>query len=78
MERFAGLTLDEGRALYATLSPAEQAAMDARGLKQVWRRMSARKAHARRKAKAIAEMPGMKLMREREERLARTVGVDHA
>jgi hypothetical protein len=55
MERLVVLPPDEGRALYATLSLDEQAAMDARGLKRMWRSIRAREAHARRRQQAIAE-----------------------
>ena len=47
MERFVGLSVDEGRKLYATLSPDERAAMDARGLKQTWRSMRAAETRGR-------------------------------
>jgi 3-methyladenine DNA glycosylase/8-oxoguanine DNA glycosylase len=48
MHRFVGLTVDEGRAVYATLSPEQQAALDERGLKSSWRSMRASEARARR------------------------------
>jgi len=35
-QRFAGLTIDEGRALYETLSPEEQRALDEHGVKGSW------------------------------------------
>jgi hypothetical protein len=54
-ERFAGLSVDEGRALYATLSPDERAAVDARGLKRAWRSMRASESHGRREQTARAE-----------------------
>jgi hypothetical protein len=47
-ERFAGLSVDEGRKLYASLTPAEQAAMDDRGLKRSWRSMRAAETRGRR------------------------------
>jgi hypothetical protein len=55
MERFVGLTVDEGRAPYATLTPEEQAALDDRGLKSSWRSMRASEAHQRRRSDAIEE-----------------------
>jgi hypothetical protein len=48
MARFDGLSVDEGRKLYATLSPSEQAALDERGLKRAWRSAHAREGHERR------------------------------
>jgi hypothetical protein len=36
MERFVGLNVEDGRALYARLSAEDQAALDDRGLADVW------------------------------------------
>jgi hypothetical protein len=41
MEWFVGLSPDDGRVLYATLTREQQAALDARGLKSAWRSMTA-------------------------------------
>jgi hypothetical protein len=55
MGSFIGLSIDEQRELYATLSPDEQAEMDARGLKQMWRSRRATEAHRCRQQNAAAE-----------------------
>jgi hypothetical protein len=55
MARFVGLSVDEGRKLYSTLTPAQQAVLDARRLKSHWRSMRAREAHERRQKAATDE-----------------------
>jgi hypothetical protein len=49
MERFVGLTADEGRALYSTLPSEQQAELDARGLRATWRSMRTQETRDRRR-----------------------------
>ena len=78
MERFVGLCADDGRVLYATLTREQQAALDARGIKSIWRSMTASGQSQRRKqeawAKAIEDAKAKAGERDQGSRPTRTVG----
>jgi hypothetical protein len=50
--RFASLSVEQGRELYDSLSPEEKAAMDERGLRRTWAAMRAAETRERKRGES--------------------------